>query len=350
MSRLLFLTGQIAVAISVCLPLSACMSHVQDADIMEEWDFLKDEKELEAQAISGSLSCRVESIRCLPPRKHRSVPGSFVGGGFRSAVFDNPELNFEAQCVISNKTPYKIDLAYWSMDCQFCERILYANGKNGDAVRMRTWDVGMANPKDWTYFTVEPMGCRKLEVVFTASDHARLSDRLAEVKWQMLDEPDGEMSVWVWSGEAEPDHSCYDAESFRFEKTFPKVLPLEEMGAFPRKWRDPKTGITWTYTVFRDEVSLGSGYSDVCAVPVRTSGELSIPGEIEGLPVVRVGPFAFCDNDRLTAVSAPPSVRSIGYCAFSRCEKLKSLNISSNVTDIAENAFVECPELVVHKY
>ena len=352
MLRLHFFHGQIAVAFSVCLSLSACMSHVQDSDTMEEWDFLKDEKELEAQAISGSLSCRVEGIRCLPPSNQCSDSSACEDDEPRSSAFDEPVLNFEAQCVISNKTTYKIDLTYRSLDGWFSERNLYANGKGGEAVRMKTRGLGclLAPIEEWGFITLEPMGSCKVDACFSASDHARLCDRLPEVKWQMLDSADRGIGVWVWEGGEVPDHSIYDRSVFGFEVTFHKVLPLEEMGAFPRKWRDPKTGTTWTYTVFRNEVSLGSGYHDVCAIPDRTSGELTIPAEIEGLPVVRIGPFAFCDQDLLTAVSVPPSVRSIGYCAFSWCEKLKSLNISSNVTDIAGNAFEECPELVVHKY
>ena len=342
--------GRIAVAIVVCLALSACISRLRDSDVMEEWDFLKDEEERKSESIAGSLSCMVESIRCLPPCKQCSASGICDDGGSRSSDLDEPLLNFEAQCVISNKTPYKIDMAYWYIYAGFCERILYANGKNGEAVRMRTWDMIMPNPKGWKYFTVEAMGSRKIKVVFSASDHSCLRDRLPETKWQMLDEPDGKIPVWVWSGEAEPDHSHYDTESFSFEKTFPKVLPLEEMGASPREWRDPKTGIAWTYTVFRNEVSLGSGYSDVCAVPERTAGELSIPAEIEGLPVVRIGPFAFCCCDRLCVVNVPHSVRSIGHSAFSDCDKLKTMNISSNLMDIAENAFVGCPDLVLRRY
>ena len=343
--------GRIAVAISVCFALSACVSRLQHFDDMEEWDFLKDEEERKAEAIYGSLSCVVESIRCLPQYKQSSVSGACDDGVSRSVVSNEPLLNFEVQCVISNKTPYKIDLAYRHLDVWFSERILYANGEDGEAVRMRTNEKGgVFVPIDkWSFFTLEPMGARKVDAYFSVLEHAGLCKRLKDVKWQMLDASDREMSVWLWEDNHMPDHSFYD-QHFGFDVTFPKVLPLEEMGAFPRKWLDPRTGVTWTYTVFRNEVSLGSGYHDVCAVPERTSGALSIPAEIEGLPVVRIGPFAFCCCDRLSVVNVPRSVRSIGHYAFSECDKLKSLNISSNVTDIAENAFHKCQDMVLRRY
>ena len=40
MVRLRFFNGRIATAFSACLLFSACVSHVQDADTMEVWDFL----------------------------------------------------------------------------------------------------------------------------------------------------------------------------------------------------------------------------------------------------------------------------------------------------------------------
>lgn len=337
-------------AISACLALSACVPRPLELDDMEEWDFLKDEEARKAEAISGSLTCMVESIRCLSASNQCPVSDACDVGVSSMTVPGERVLNFEAKCVISNRTPYKIDLSYWHIYAWFCERILYANGEHGEAVRMRTLDMGMPNPKDWKYFTIEPMGSGNVAVLFKAADFARLSDRLPEVKWQMQDELHGEVPVWIWTEATKPDHAYYDEESFRCETVFPKVLALEEIGAFPRKWRDPKTGMNWTYTVFRNEVILGSGYHDVRAVSVRTSGELSIPSEIEGLPVVGIGPFAFCCCDRLSVVNVPRSVRSIGYSAFSECDKLKLLNISSNITDMAENAFEKCPDLVIRRY
>ena len=351
MVRLRFLNGRIATAFSACLLLSACVSHVQDADTMEVWDFLKDEEEMKADAIEGSLSCRVECIRCLTQGKQRPCSSGCDDGEALSSAFAEPELSFKAQCVISNETPYKIDLTYRYLDVWFSERMFYANGEAGEAVRMETFEAGciFAPMETWGFFTLEPMGVCKVDAYFSVRDRAGLCKRLKDVKWQMVDASDRRMPVWVWEGNQVPDHSFCD-QDFGFDVTFQKVLPLEEMGAFPRKWLDPRTGVTWTYTVFRNEVSLGSGYHDVCAVPERTSGELSIPDEIEGLPVARIGPFAFCCCDRLCVVNVPHSVRSIGHRAFSGCDKLKTINISSNLIDIAENAFEGCPDLVVRRY
>lgn len=54
---------------------------------------------------------------------------------------------------------------------------------------------------------------------------------------------------------------------------------------------------------------------------------VTIPSEIEGLPVTSVGAYAFQDCTSLTSVIIPDSVTSIGYDAFSGCSGLESITV-----------------------
>ena len=69
----------------------------------------------------------------------------------------------------------------------------------------------------------------------------------------------------------------------------------------------------------------------------RSSKDLIIPAEINGVPVTRIGNWAFYDN-RLTSVIIPNSVTSIGDWAFSN-NLLTSVTIPNSVTRIGERAF-----------
>ena len=157
------------------------------------------------------------------------------------------------------------------------------------------------------------------------------------------------MHGWIRNGDDIPSHADESTTRFEVELTFPKLLPLEQMGAFPRKWRDPKTGIEWTYRVFRNEVVLGGGDGWETAIARDVAGAVEIPAEIDGMPVTSIGNEAFmlCGVE---SVSVPSSVKSIGYSAFEQCWALKELSISSNVTDIAESAFKCCEDLVVRRF
>lgn len=285
-------------------------------------------------AEDDDFSCTVESIRYM------SVSST---NHCRSVI------DFEVQCVISNKTPFDVEMTRFYVDDLFNGEYIYANGEKGDAVRMtagrRSWEP---NPKKWKYYTLKSNGCCRVKTAIIVNDSTGLYRRLPTVQWQMLD-TECVMRGWKRIGDEAPCHSKEDATDFLVEVSFPKVLPLESMGAFPRKWRDPETGIEWTYRVFRNEVILGGGDGWETAIEKTTTGAIDIPSMIDGMPVVSIGNAAFmlCEVE---SISVPSSVRSIGYSAFEQCWALKELSISSNVTDIAESAFKCCDDLVIRRY
>ena len=56
----------------------------------------------------------------------------------------------------------------------------------------------------------------------------------------------------------------------------------------------------------------------------------------EGIPVKKIGHEAFYKCDYIESVTIPEGVEEIEYLAFSRCSKLKNVNISSTIIDIDE--------------
>ena len=66
-----------------------------------------------------------------------------------------------------------------------------------------------------------------------------------------------------------------------------------------------------------------------------------IPTNINGLTVTSIGFEAFAYT-RLTSVTIPGSVTSIGVQAFFDCYSLTNATISGSVTSIGEGAFVQC--------
>lgn len=75
------------------------------------------------------------------------------------------------------------------------------------------------------------------------------------------------------------------------------------------------------------------------------TGELIIPSEIEGYPVVSIGSWAFGGCTGLTSITIPDSVTSIGDSAFSDCTGLTSINIPDGITRIGDHAFSRCTSL-----
>ena len=76
----------------------------------------------------------------------------------------------------------------------------------------------------------------------------------------------------------------------------------------------------------------------------RMTGEFDIPQTIEGKTVSVIDDYAF-NRSRLTSVTIPDSVTSIGEYAFSYCRNLISVSIPASVTNIGQYAFTYCTNL-----
>ena len=70
-----------------------------------------------------------------------------------------------------------------------------------------------------------------------------------------------------------------------------------------------------------------------------------IPGTINDLPVIGIGPCAFQNCNRLTGITIPEGVTVIGDNAFRGCSRLTALTIPKSVTSMRANAFADCTGL-----
>lgn len=78
----------------------------------------------------------------------------------------------------------------------------------------------------------------------------------------------------------------------------------------------------------------------------EASGHVVIPETIDGKKVIGIGRRAFYHCTGLKSVIIPPSVESVGECAFAYCDELESLTISEGVTKIENEAFIGCVGMV----
>ena len=81
---------------------------------------------------------------------------------------------------------------------------------------------------------------------------------------------------------------------------------------------------------------VGAGY---------VGGDIVIPSEHKGLPVVEIGYGAFKSEKKLTSVVIPDSVTLISDDAFENQTALTSINIGKNVVTIGVSAFEGCTSL-----
>ena len=68
--------------------------------------------------------------------------------------------------------------------------------------------------------------------------------------------------------------------------------------------------------------------------PADINGALNIPPEIKGHPVVAIAQNAFKGKDRITSVTIPDSVTSVGYGAFANCTLLRSASTGKGLREL----------------
>ena len=94
--------------------------------------------------------------------------------------------------------------------------------------------------------------------------------------------------------------------------------------------------VPFTYTTNSDGLTLTiTGYTG-------SDGDVTIPGNINFLPVTGLGDFAFIDRFSLTSITIGNNVTSIGEDAFYNCYNLSSVTIPDSVTNIENGAFISC--------
>ncbi|MBQ8795669.1 MAG: leucine-rich repeat protein [Clostridia bacterium] len=76
-----------------------------------------------------------------------------------------------------------------------------------------------------------------------------------------------------------------------------------------------------------------------------TAQKLIIPAEIDGRTVTSIGKDAFYNNNHITEVTLPDTIREIHGSAFSNCENLTTINLPENLTYIGDYAFNHCTQL-----
>lgn len=94
----------------------------------------------------------------------------------------------------------------------------------------------------------------------------------------------------------------------------------------------------WTYV-------LEDGAATITGCAEEPTGDLVIPGDLDGYPITGIGEYAFADYPGITSVTIPDSVKSIGDWAFARCDGITGVTIGDSVTSIGGMAFMDCANL-----
>lgn len=90
----------------------------------------------------------------------------------------------------------------------------------------------------------------------------------------------------------------------------------------------------------------GDGYI-LYGIGSATDSDIVVAASYEGLPVTEIYTCAFMQNNDITSITIPASVRHIGDGAFYECQSLQSVTFleNSSLSSLGEAAFQSCPRL-----
>lgn len=74
-------------------------------------------------------------------------------------------------------------------------------------------------------------------------------------------------------------------------------------------------------------------------------GTLTLPSEVDGLPVTAIGKLAFADRDDIVRVIIPEGVVKIDSGAFRSCSNLQEVVLPESLTDLGAEVFKRCMKL-----
>jgi hypothetical protein len=102
----------------------------------------------------------------------------------------------------------------------------------------------------------------------------------------------------------------------------------------------PKPSVGLEFTVSEDE-----SYVEVTGMGDCEDTAVVIPAKYEGLPVKAIGKKAFMGQENIKSVYLPNGIEKINAQAFSSCNSLEKVTLSSTLISIEYAAFYDCINL-----
>ena len=113
----------------------------------------------------------------------------------------------------------------------------------------------------------------------------------------------------------------------------------EEPSEPPEGFVESKENDAYSYDVYDDHIVL-TGYKG-------ESVAVTVPEQIDGLPVTVVGGLAFYYGAAVESVSLPSTVTELAENAFYYCRSLKSVSLPDSVVTLGDKCFSWCSSLTV---
>ncbi len=94
-----------------------------------------------------------------------------------------------------------------------------------------------------------------------------------------------------------------------------------------------------------DKTSITSKTYTLVGIGACKDTNIIVQAQKDGMPVTSVGEMAFRNNERITCIVLPETLKVVGSSAFAYCKNLETVVFKGNVTQINNSAFRYCTDL-----
>lgn len=142
------------------------------------------------------------------------------------------------------------------------------------------------------------------------------------------------------SSSSEPETSSSETTSSSSEQEASSSTEEASSSSEAEKKTSP-----WTYSIYETskKTAILTGYDS--SHPDAPNGVFTLPGEVDGYKIVKIGNSAFKGDLNITALEISDSVQEIGSSAFEGCENITTLKLSNSLKSIGSSAFQGCKKL-----
>lgn len=88
-----------------------------------------------------------------------------------------------------------------------------------------------------------------------------------------------------------------------------------------------------------------NGDATITSSASSLSGDVTVPSKLGGHKVIAIGDKSFYLRSKITSITVPDTITTIGYHAFGYCSNLVKIDMGNNLTSIGDSAFDECEKL-----
>jgi len=112
-----------------------------------------------------------------------------------------------------------------------------------------------------------------------------------------------------------------------------------------KQQRETVNGVEWKFVVNNGSAIICDQDKMDSAISKDVKGNILVPSHLGGMPVRKIGKYAFYECTNLVSISIPEGITNVSASVFSGCRSLRHIELPQSIEVIGPAAFRDCVNL-----